>query len=78
MSTPLVTYEDALAVIETLPHLSPRPTATNIRALVVDLVDKLTIIPSQHSPDFGYEGMIEAEEIYSLKTQTPWKKWGDP
>ena len=54
MSTPLVTYEDALAVIGTLPHLSPRPTATNIRALVVDLVDKLTIITSQQSPNFGY------------------------
>ena len=77
MSTPLETYEDVLAVIGTLPHLSPRPTAKNIPALVVDLVDKLTIIPLQQSPDFGYAGIIEADEIYSRKTQTPWQKWAD-
>ena len=45
---------------------------------MVDLVDKLAIIPSQQSPDFGYAGMIEADKIYSLKTKTPWKKWADP
>ena len=68
MSTPLVTYEDALDVIETLAYLSPCQTATNIRALVVDLVEKITIEPSQQAPGFLYAGMIEVDKIYSLKT----------
>ena len=54
MCTPEVTFEDALAVIGTLPSLEPRPTSTNIRALEIDLVDKLTMIPSTQSVNFGY------------------------
>ena len=46
MCTPEVTFEDALAVIGTLPSLAPRSTATNIHALEIDLVDKLKMIPS--------------------------------
>ena len=49
-------FEDAFAVIGTLPLLAPRPTATNIRALEIDLVDKLTMIPPEKSVDFGYAG----------------------
>ena len=46
MSHPIVTYDDTRDAIGQLPSLGPRPTATNIKALVVDLVEKLTIIPS--------------------------------
>ena len=54
MCTPEVTFEDALAVIGKLPSLAPRPTATNIRALEIDLVEKLMMIPYKQSVDFGY------------------------
>ena len=58
MCTPEVTFEDALAVVGTLPSLAPCPTAINICALETDLVDKLTIIPSKQSVDFGYSGKV--------------------
>ena len=72
MCTPEVTFKDALAVIGTLPSLAPRPTATNIRALEIDLVDKLTMIPSEQSADFGYSGKVEADVFYALKTNILW------
>ena len=61
MSTPEVTFKDTLAVISTLPTLSPCSTATNIRALVIDLVYKLTMIPSEQSANFGYTGRVEGQ-----------------
>ena len=67
MSAQEVTYKDALTVLGTLPYLDLHPTAANIRALLIDLVDKLTIIPSQQSPDFGYLGMIKVDAMYALK-----------
>ena len=72
MCTPEVTFEDSLAVIDTLPFLAPCPTATNIRALESDLVDKLTMIPSERSVNFGYSGKVEADVVYALKTNIPW------
>ena len=78
MSHPIVTYDDARDAIGQLPSLGPRPTATNIRALVVDLVDKLTIIPSEQAPDLGYAGMAEQEATYALSTNTPWTNWPNP
>ena len=78
MCTPEVTFEDALAVIGTLPSLALRPTATNIRALEIDLVDKLTMIPSEKSIDFGYSGKVEAEVVYALKSNIPWVEWKNP
>ena len=71
MCTPEVTFEDALAVIGTLPSLAPRPTATNICALEIDLVDKLTMIPYKISVDFGYSGKAEADVVYALKNEHP-------
>ena len=71
MCTPEVTFEDALSVIGTLPSLTPRPTATNIRALEIDSVDKLTMIPSEQSVHFGYSGKVEADVVYALKRSTP-------
>ena len=66
-----VTFEDALAVIVILPSLAPRPTTTNICALEIDLVDKLTIIPSKQSFKFGYSGKVEADVVYALKLNIP-------
>ena len=78
MCTPEVTFEDALSVIGTLPSLAPRPTATNIRVLKIDLVDKLTMIPSEQSVNFGYSGKVEADVVYALKTNIPWLDWQKP
>ena len=77
MRTPEVTFKDSLAVIGTLPSLAPLPTATNICALEIDLVDKLTMI-SEQSVDFGYSGKVEADVVYALKTRIPWVDWLNP
>ncbi len=78
MSTPLVTYEDTKATIGTLPSLEPRPNSTNLRALTIDLTDKLTTIRSQQSADFGYAGLVDEADVYALKCTTPWNDWPDP
>ena len=78
MCTPEVTFKDALAVIGTLPSLAPRSTATNIRAIKIDLVDKLTMIPSKKSVDFGYAWAIEADVVYALKKNIQWVDWLNP
>ena len=79
MSHPAVSFEDAMRVIGSLPNLEPRPNSTNIRALTVDLVDKLTTIPSEQSADWGYSGLVEQDAIYALKTgDTAWQNWTDP
>ena len=78
MCTPEVTFNDALAVIGALPLLAPRPTATNICALEIDRVDKLTMIPSEKSVDFGYSGKVEADVVYTLKTNIAWVDWQNP
>ena len=67
-----MTFEDALVVIGTLTSLSPRPTATNICALEINIVDKLKMIPSKQSVDFGYSGKVEADVVYALKTNILW------
>ena len=78
MSHPMVTYADAVAAIGTLPSLAPRPCSTNIRALTVDLIDKLTIIPSEQSADLGYSGLAEQDAVYALQTNVPWTNWLNP
>ena len=78
MSHPAITYEDAAKLIGVLPTLEPRPTATNIRSLVVNLVDKLITVPSQQTADHGYAGMVEQNELYTLRTNTPWVPFPDP
>ena len=78
MCTLEVTFGDALVVIGTLPSLAPRPTATNICALEINLVDKLTMVPSKQSVDFGYSGKVEADVVYAFKTKIPWVDWKNP
>ena len=78
MCTPEVTFEDSLTVIGTMPSLAPRPTSTNICALEIDLVDKLTMIPSEKSVNLGYAGKVEADVVYALKTSILWADWLNP
>ena len=78
MCTLEVKFEDALAVIGTLPSMVPCPTATNIRVLENNLVDKLTMISSKQSVDFVYSGKVEADVVYALKTSIPWVDWLNP
>ena len=78
MSHPMVTFADAVAAIGTLPSLAPRPCATNIRALATDLIDKLTIIPSEQTADLGYSGLAEQDAVYALQTNTPWENFRNP
>ena len=68
MSQPAVTFEDTKAAIGILLSLAPRPNSTNIQALTIDLVDKLTTIPSQQSADWGFLGLVEQDALYALKT----------
>ena len=72
MSYPMVIYADAVAAIGILLSFAPRPCSTNIRALTVDLIDKLTIIPSEQSADLGYLGLAEQDAVYALQTNVPW------
>ena len=78
MSVPLVTYEDTKTTLGTLPSLAPRPNSTNIRALTIDLSDKLTTIQSHQSADHGYSGVIDDLDDYALKCNVPWRSWPDP
>ena len=72
MSHPKITYADAVLAIRTLPSLAPRPCATNIRALTIDLIDKLTIVPSEQTADLGFSGLVEQDAVYALQTNLPW------
>ena len=78
MSHPVVTYADAVVAIGTLLSLLPHPCATNIRALTIDLVDKLTIVPSEQSADLGFSGLVEQDAVYALQTNTPWLNFANP
>ena len=78
MSHPFVTFEDAKDAIGILPSLEPRPTATNIAALTLDLVGKLMTIPSKQTADLGYLGLVQQDEMYALATNVPWVPWPNP
>ena len=74
----MVTFADVVAAIGLLPSLAPRSCATNIRALAIDLIDKLTIIPSEQTADLGYSGLAEQDAVYALQTNTPWANFINP
>ena len=78
MSHPVVTYADAVAAIRTLPSFSPRPCATNIRARTIDLIDKLTVVPSEQSADLGFSRLVEQDAVYALQTNVPWLNFANP
>jgi hypothetical protein len=73
MAPTLITYEEAKATIGTLLSLDPRPNSVNIRALLMDLEQKLETIPSHQSPEHGYAGMVMDPALYALRAPTtPW------
>ena len=78
MSHPMVTFADAVGAIRTLPSLAPRPCSTNIRALGIELIDKLTIIPSEQTADLGYSGLAEQDAVYALQTNVAWANFINP
>ena len=78
MAPSVITFEEAKAIIDTLPSLAPRPNASNIRQLTEHLEQRLQTIPSTQAPEYGYLGMVMPEPIYALRTQNPWMDWADP
>ena len=74
----LVTYEEAVLIIGTIPTMYPRPNAQNIKAATDHLVEQLTTIPSQQNPDLGHSGAVQAPEIYALHCTIPWLPWINP
>ena len=71
MVNTLITYDDALTVIGTLPTIAPRPNATNIHAVDRHLDERLSTILSFQSTTFGYAGMAKKSEFYAMDTNTP-------
>ncbi len=47
--------------------LQPQPTEINIHELTIDIVNKLSTTPSHQSPDHGFLGLVEQEDIYAFK-----------
>ena len=76
MSIPTHTYEEARAAIFTLPSLSPRPNSINLQVIYSVLVKRLESIPC-HGQEAGYAGMIEALEVFALRSNVPWRKHAD-
>jgi hypothetical protein len=74
----VITYDEAKETIGTLPSLAPRPNAVNLRALTQCLEQRLETIPAQQSPENGYVGMVMPDEIYALRSNTPWTDWENP
>ena len=45
----------------------------------MDLLGKLSGMPSHQSPNHGYSGMVEEPTLYALTSPTtPWVDWPDP
>ena len=78
MSSPFLTFKEAAKVIFQLTKLYPRSTATNIRSLVVDLIEKLANILLKQLANFGYIGMIGRADIDALTGVDAWAEYGDP
>jgi hypothetical protein len=64
-----VIFEQIAAVLVACPRLTPRPTATDIRAFVVKRVAVLSGIPSQQSAAYVYTNICEQLEVYSTFSQ---------
>ena len=78
MVNALISYDEALTVIGTLPTMASRPNATNIRAVDHHLDEQLSTIRSFQSTTFGYAGMTKKAELYALDTNTPWVDFANP
>ena len=78
MVNALITYDEALTVIGTLPTMAPRTNAKKIRAVDRHLDERLSTIPSFQSTAFGYARMSKKAEFYALDTTTPWADFENP
>ena len=78
MVNTLITYDEKLTVIGTLPTMAPRPNATNIHAVNGHLYERLSTITSFKSTTFGYAGTTKKAELYALDTNTPWADFANP
>ena len=74
----LITYDESLTLIGTLPTMAPRPNKTKIRAVERHLDERLSTIPSFQSTTFRYAGMDKKANIYALDTTTPWAYFAYP
>ena len=78
MSALKITAEKAIALVDVLSSLHPRPNGMNLNKLEQDLVEKLSSVPSYQSTDEGYGGMVEDQTIFALRCKTSWVAWPDP
>ena len=78
MVNTLITYNEALTVIGTLPTMAPRPNATNIHAVDRHLDERLSTIHYFQSTAFLYAVMSKKAELYALDTTTPWADFANP
>ena len=74
----LITYEEALTIIGTLPSMEPRPNATIIRVVDRHLDERLSTIPSFQSATLGYAGIAKKAELYALNSTVPWVDFDNP
>ena len=74
----LITYEEALTIIGTLPSMEPRPNARNIRTVNRHFDERLSTIPSFQSATLGYAGMDKKTELYLLDSTVPWVDFDNP
>ena len=78
MSHPAVTYEDTLWIVGVLQSFEPPPMATNMRTMVINLVNKLTSITNQQTATYGCTGMVDQDKLYELMMYVPWAPTIDP
>ena len=73
-----VTFKQITALPVACPSLVSRPTAKNIRALLIELVAVLSGIISHQSVAYSYTGLVEKHKVYALIGEIPWYNFGDP
>ena len=72
-ATPVnVTFKQITALPVACPSLVSRPTAKNIRALLIELVAVLSGIISHQSVAYVYTGIVKQCEVYALTAEVIW------
>ena len=73
-----VAFEQFTALLVSCQSLVPRPTATNIAVLVIKLAAVMSDIFSHQSIAYGYTGLVEQNEVYTLTGDIPRYNFGNP
>ena len=73
-----VTFQQIAALLVACTSLAPYPTATHIHVFVIKLAAVLISIPSHQSAAYGYTGVVEQREVYTLIGEIPWYNFVDP